>query len=319
MARIYQDVSKLIGNTPLVRLNRLTGDSGATVLIKLEGFNPFCSVKDRLGLALIEDAERRGELKAGDVIVEATSGNTGIALAFVAAVKGYDIILTMPDTMTVERRNMLKALGATLELTPGDQGMNGALQRADEIASTLPNVWQAKQFDNLANRQVHFETTGPEIWADTDGEVDVLVSGVGTGGTISGAGRFLKQKNPDLHVVAVEPTDSAVLSGGEPGPHKIQGIGAGFIPNVYEAGIADEVVAVSNEDAIDTTRRMTREEGVFAGISAGAICKAALQVAARPEFAGKTIVCIAPDFGERYLSNPVYAEIDAPRELAVAV
>jgi cysteine synthase A len=319
MARIYHDVSKLIGSTPLVRLNRLTTGLDATVLVKLEGFNPFSSVKDRLGLALIEDAERRGDLNPGDVIVEATSGNTGIALAFVAAVKGYDIILTMPDTMTVERRNMLKALGATLELTPGDQGMNGALQRADEIASTLPNVWQAKQFDNLANRQIHFETTGPEIWADTDGDIDIFVSGVGTGGTISGAGRFLKQKNPDVQVVAVEPTDSAVLSGGEPGPHKIQGIGAGFIPNVYEVGIADDVVAVTNEQAIDTARRLTREEGVFCGISAGAIIAAALEVAARPENAGTTIVAIAPDFGERYLSNPVYAEISAPREVAMAV
>jgi len=309
MARIYNDISKLVGNTPLVRLNKMTSQLGAEILLKLEFFNPYSSVKDRIGLSMIEDAERRGTLKRGDIIVEATSGNTGISLAFVAAVKGYEIILTMPDTMTLERRNLLKALGAKLELTPGDKGMTGALQRAEAIAKDLPNAWQAEQFDNPANAQVHFETTGPEIWADTDGQVDVFVAGVGTGGTVSGTGRFLKAKKPGLHVVAVEPTDSPVLSGGQPGSHKIQGIGAGFIPSIYNPEVVDEVIQVKNESAIDTSRRLTREEGIFVGISAGAILSAAMEVANRPEFAGKTIVSIAPDFGERYLSNPVYAEI----------
>ena len=309
MARIYNDISKLVGNTPLVRLNKMTSQLGAEILLKLEFFNPYSSVKYRIGLSMIEDAERRGTLKRGDIIVEATSGNTGISLAFVAAVKGYEIILTMPDTMTLERRNLLKALGAKLELTPGDKGMTGALQRAEAIAKDLPNAWQAEQFDNPANAQVHFETTGPEIWADTDGQVDVFVAGVGTGGTVSGTGRFLKAKKPGLHVVAVEPTDSPVLSGGQPGSHKIQGIGAGFIPSIYNPEVVDEVIQVKNESAIDTSRRLTREEGIFVGISAGAILSAAMEVANRPEFAGKTIVSIAPDFGERYLSNPVYAEI----------
>ena len=309
MARIYNDISKLIGNTPLVRLNRMGTELPGEILLKLESFNPYSSVKDRLGLALIEDAERRGALKKGDVIVEATSGNTGISLAFVAAVKGYEIVLTMPDTMTVERRNLLAALGAKLELTPGADGMKGALQRADELAADLPNAWKAEQFDNMANVQIHLETTGPEIWSDTDGEVDVLVSGVGTGGTVSGASRFLKGKKPQIHVVAVEPTDSPVLSGGEPGAHKIQGMGAGFVPKIYDASVVDEVVQVSNDEAIEVARRLTREEGVLAGISAGAILCAALQVAARPAFEGKTIVSIAPDCGERYLSNPVYAEM----------
>lgn len=309
MARIYDDISKLIGNTPLVRLNRMGADLPGDILLKLEFFNPYSSVKDRIGLAMIEDAERSGALKKGDVIVEATSGNTGISLAFVAAVKGYEIVLTMPDTMTLERRNLLEALGAKLELTPGAEGMKGAMGRADEIAQDLPNAWKAEQFDNPANVQVHVETTGPEIWSDTDGAVDVLVSGVGTGGTVSGAGSFLKGKNSKLHVVAVEPSDSAVLSGGDPGPHKIQGIGAGFIPKIYDASVVDEVIQVSNDDAIQTARRLTREEGVFVGISAGAALCAAMQVAARPEFEDKVIVSIVPDFGERYLSNPVYSEI----------
>lgn len=319
MARIYQDISKLIGNTPLVRLNRMMNGVDADILLKLEFFNPYGSVKDRIGLSMIEDAEQSGALKKGDVIVEATSGNTGISLAFVAAVKGYDIILTMPDTMTIERRNLLKALGATLELTPGDKGMKGAMERADEIAAELPNAWIAQQFDNPSNIQVHLETTGPEIWADTDGQVQVLVSGVGTGGTVSGTGRFLKGKNPDLYVVAVEPTDSPVLSGGEPGMHKIQGMGAGFIPSIYDAEVVDEIIQVTNEDAIETSRRLTREEGIFTGISAGATLSAAMHVAARPEFEGKMIVSIVPDFGERYLSNPVYSEISASPRSEVAV
>jgi cysteine synthase A len=311
MARIYNDISKLIGNTPLVRLSRIGDGLPAQVLMKLESFNPYSSVKDRIGLAMIEDAERRGALKQGDVIVEATSGNTGIALAFVAAAKGYEVILTMPDTMTVERRNLLRALGAELELTPGSEGMNAAIDRANAIAADLPSAWIPRQFENPANPLVHTETTGPEIWSDTDGEVDVLVSGVGTGGTISGTGQFLKRKNPGLHVVAVEPRDSAVLGGGEPGPHTIQGIGAGFIPHNYDAGVVDEVVAVSNDAAIDTARRLAREEGIFVGISSGAILAAALEVAGREELAGRTIVSIAPDFGERYLSNPVFAEMSA--------
>lgn len=309
MARIYNDISKLIGNTPLVRLPRMGADLPGEILLKLEFFNPYSSVKDRIGLAMIEDAERSGALKKGDIIVEATSGNTGISLAFVAAVKGYEIVLTMPDTMTLERRSLLEALGAKLELTPGAEGMKGAMTRADEIAQDMPNAWKAEQFDNPANVKVHLETTGPEIWSDTDGEVDVLVCGVGTGGTVSGTGSFLKGKKSQVHVVAVEPSDSAVLSGGEPGPHKIQGIGAGFIPEIYDASVVDEVIQVSNDDAIQTARRLTREEGVFAGISAGAILYASLQVAARPEFQGKVIVSIVPDFGERYLSNPVYSEI----------
>ena len=317
MARIYDDISKLIGNTPLVRINRLSRQEGAEVLVKLEAFNPYASVKDRIGLSMIEDAERSGVLKPGDVIVEATSGNTGIALAYIGAVKGYEVILTMPDTMTVERRNLLEALGAKLELTPGEEGMNAALERARQIAADLPNAWRPLQFENRANIQVHLETTGPEIWNDTDGSVDVLVAGVGTGGTISGTGRYLKQKNPDLKVVAVEPTDSAVLSGGEPSPHKIQGIGAGFIPTNYDASVVDEVICITNEEAMDTTRRMAREEGIFAGISAGAALAAAVEVAARPENADKRIVAIAPDFGERYLSHPVYAEI-AEHALATA-
>ncbi len=309
MAKIYDNLSKLIGNTPLVRLNRIAVDLPGEVLLKLESFNPYSSVKDRIGMSMIEDAERRGVLRSGMVIVEATSGNTGISLAFVAAVKGYEIVLAMPDTMTVERRNLLKALGAKLELTPGEEGMKGAIARADAIAGDLPSAWQPCQFDNGANTQIHFETTGPEIWADTDGRVDVLVGGVGTGGTVSGAGRFLKSKNPQLRVVVAEPCDSPVLSGGDPGLHKIQGIGAGFIPAVYDPEVVDEVVKVSNEDAFSTTRSLTRQEGIFAGISSGASLWTAMQVAGRPEFAGKRIVAIAPDFGERYLSNPVYAEM----------
>ncbi len=309
MARIYSDISKLVGDTPLVRANRVTAGIDAEVLIKLECFNPFSSVKDRLGLAMIEDAERRGELRPGHVIVEATSGNTGIGLAFVAATKGYELILTMPDTMTRERRDMLAALGAQLVLTPGDEGTKGAIRRAEEIAASLPNSWQPRQFENPVNPRVHEETTGPEIWRDTDGRVDALVAGVGTGGTVSGAGRYLKSKRPGVYVVAVEPIDSPVLSGGDPAPHKIQGIGAGFVPDAYDADVVDEVIRVRHEDAVETARRLTREEGVFLGISAGAIVWGAMQLASRPEFAGKTVVSIAPDFGERYLSNPVYADL----------
>ena len=310
MARIYSDVSKLVGNTPLVKLNRLGAGLPAEIVVKLEAFNPFSSVKDRIGLSMIEEAERSGALRPGMVIVEATSGNTGIALAYLAAVKGHEIVLVMPDTMTVERRNLLRALGAQLELTPGELGMKAAMARADEIARSEPRAWQPSQFENPANVQVHLETTGPEIWRDTDGRVDILVAGVGTGGTITGAAKFLKSKNPALHVVAVEPTDSPILSGGEPGPHKIQGIGAGFVPTVYDENVVDEVVQVSNEHAMEIARRAVREEGIFAGVSSGAALAAALSVAERPWYAAQRIVTIAPDFGERYLSHPVYAEIE---------
>lgn len=309
MGKIYNDITKLIGNTPLVRVQKLDKSQNVDLLLKLESFNPFSSVKDRIGLAMIEDAERSGKLKKGMVIVEATSGNTGIGLAFVATVKGYEIILTMPDTMTVERRNMLKALGVKLELTPGSKGMNGAIELAKQISSDLPNSWTPKQFDNPSNPQVHVETTGPEIWSDTDGQVDIFVSGVGTGGTITGTSKFLKSKKSSIQIVAVEPEASAVLSGGKAGPHIIQGIGAGFVPKNYQSEYIDEVITVSNEDAILTTRALVKKEAIFSGVSSGAIVYAALQLAARSENKGKTIVAIVPDFGERYLSNPVYSEI----------
>lgn len=309
MGKIYNDITKLVGSTPLVRVQRLAGSEDVDLLLKLESFNPFSSVKDRIGLAMIEDAERSGELKEGMVIVEATSGNTGIGLAFVAAAKGYEVILTMPDTMTIERRNMLKSLGVKLELTPGAKGMNGAIELAKTIAEDLPNSWTPKQFDNPSNPQVHIETTGPEIWSDTDGQVDIFVAGVGTGGTVTGTSKFLKSKNSSIHVVAVEPQASAVLSGGEPGPHIIQGIGAGFIPTNYESEFVDEVIQVSNEDAISTTRSLVKNEAIFAGVSSGAIAYAAIQIASRPENKGKTIVAMVCDFGERYLSNPVYSEL----------
>ncbi|MCO4784102.1 MAG: cysteine synthase A [Candidatus Cloacimonetes bacterium] len=310
MGKIYNDITKLIGNTPLVRVQKLLKNNDVDLLLKLESFNPFSSVKDRIGLAMIEDAERQGHLKDGMVIVEATSGNTGIGLAFVAAVKGYEVILTMPDSMTLERRNMLKSLGVKLELTPGAKGMNGAIDLARKIAEDLPNAWTPKQFDNAANPQVHVETTGPEIWSDTDGMVDIFVAGVGTGGTVTGTGKYLKSKNSAIQVVAVEPEASAVLSGGEPGPHIIQGIGAGFIPNNYQSEYIDEVIQVSNQDAISTTRNLVKNEAIFAGVSSGAIAHAALQIASRPENKGKTIVAMVCDFGERYLSNPVYSELD---------
>lgn len=310
MGKIYNDITKLIGGTPLVRVQKLNQDNDVDLLLKLESFNPFSSVKDRIGLAMIEDAERSGDLKEGMTIVEATSGNTGIGLAFVAAVKGYDVILTMPDSMTLERRNMLKALGVKLELTPGAKGMNGAIELAKNIALDLPKVWTPKQFDNPANPQVHVETTGPEIWSDTDGQVDIFVAGVGTGGTVTGTGKYLKSKNSNVQVVAVEPEASAVLSGGEPGPHIIQGIGAGFIPKNYQSQYIDEVIQVSNQDAISTTRDLVKNEAIFAGVSSGAIAHAALQIASRPESKGKTIVAMVCDFGERYLSNPAYSELD---------
>ena len=310
--RIYDNITQTIGNTPLIRLRRLTEGVGADVVIKHEGFNPFASVKDRIGVAMIEDALERGVLKPGMTIVEPTSGNTGIGLAFTAAVHGFRCIFVMPDTMTLERRAMLRALGTELVLTEGAKGIKASIEKAEEIANGMSGgAWIPRQFDNPANPQIHYRTTGPEIWEDTAGAIDVLVAGVGTGGTLTGSARFLREKKPDIHVVAVEPAESPVLSGGEPSPHKQQGIGTGFVPGVLDTSIYDEVVRVSNEDAFATTRRLARHEGILAGISSGSITWAALEVARRPELAGRLVVAVVPDFGERYLSNPVYAEMEA--------
>jgi cysteine synthase len=316
--RIYDDVTKTVGNTPLIRLNRLGAGLPAQIAVKHEGYNPFASVKDRIGVAMLEDAIERGELKPGMTIVEPTSGNTGIGIAYAAAVLGYRCVFTMPDTMTVERRNMLRALGARVVLTEGAKGMKAAMARADEIAAELgAAAWVPRQFANPANPDIHYRTTGPEIWEDSGERVDIFISGIGTGGTITGAGRYLREKKKDIRIIAVEPNESPVLSGGEPSPHRQQGIGAGFIPEVLDTSVYDEVVRVTNEDAIETTRRLAREEGIFAGISSGSITWAALQVAARPENAGKLIVSIICDFGERYLSNPVYAEMPDADVMAV--
>lgn len=308
MARIFRQITDLIGNTPLLALTNLKAkeDLKADIIAKLEYFNPAGSVKDRIAKAMIDDAEAKGLLKPGATIVEPTSGNTGIGLASVAAARGYKVILTMPETMSVERRNLLKAYGAELVLTEGAKGMKGAIAKAEELAQELPNAFMPRQFDNPANPTVHFNTTGPEIWADTDGKVDILVSGVGTGGTISGAGKFLKSKNPAIKVVAVEPADSPVLSQGKSGPHKIQGIGAGFVPNTLDTEIYDEIIPVANEDAFVTGRAIAYAEGVLVGISSGAALWAAIQLAKRPENEGKTIVVILPDTGERYLSTALF-------------
>jgi len=311
--KIYSDVTETVGNTPLIRLNRLSRGLPGTLVIKHEGYNPYNSVKDRIGAAMINDAVEKGKLRPGMVIVEPTSGNTGIALAYVAAARGYRCIFTMPDTMTIERRNMLRALGARVVLTEGAKGIKAAIARAEEIAGRLGDrAWMPRQFDNPANPAIHYATTGPEIWTDTAGKVDIFVSGIGTGGTITGAGRYLREKKPGIRIVAVEPNESAVLSGGQPSPHKQQGIGTGFIPSILDTKIYDEVVRVTNEDAIATARRLAREEAIFAGISSGSITWAALQVASRPENKGKLIVSIICDFGERYLSNPVYTELPDP-------
>jgi cysteine synthase A len=310
--KIYQNITSTIGETPLIYLNKLTQGMPGRVAVKHEGFNPFNSVKDRIGLAMIEDAVERGVLKPGMTIVEPTSGNTGIGLAFAAAVLGYKCILTMPDTMTVERRNMLKALGAQVVLTEGAKGIKESIARAEQIAAELGTAWIPQQFMNEANPRIHYRTTGPEIWADTQGKVDVFVSGIGTGGTITGAGRYLREQKSDIRIVAVEPNESPVLSGGTHSPHKQQGIGTGFIPEVLDTKVYDEVIRVSNEDAFATARRLVREEAIFAGISSGSITWAALQVAQRPESKGKLIVSVIADFGERYLSNPVFAEAEAP-------
>jgi cysteine synthase A len=303
---ILANITEAIGNTPLVRINRLAEGLGATVAVKLEFYNPANSVKDRIGAAIIDAAEADGSLKPGGTIVEATSGNTGIALAMVAAARGYKIVLTMPESMSKERRALLRAFGAELILTPASEGMKGCLARAEAIAAERPGAILAHQFENPANPKIHYETTGPEIWQGTDGTVDIFVAGVGTGGTISGAGRYLKEQNPDIQVVAVEPAESPLLSGGNPGPHKIQGIGANFIPEVLDRTVYDEVITVNADDAVAVAREMATKEGIMAGISSGAILKAALDLAARPENAGKTIVAITCDFGERYLSTVLF-------------
>ncbi len=307
--RILNDITEAVGNTPLVRLNRVTDGAGATVLAKLEFYNPAASVKDRIGIAIVDAAEASGALAPGGTIVEGTSGNTGIALALVGAARGYNVILTMPETMSKERRILLRAYGAQIVLTPGATGMSGAVERAKEIVAQTPGAILASQFSNPANSAIHRATTGEEIWADTDGAVDIFVAGVGTGGTITGVGGLLKERKPGVHIVAVEPIDSPILSGGKPGPHKIQGLGANFIPEVLDTTVYDEVFDVELKDALTTARRLAAEEGILAGISCGAAVFAAVRVASRPENAGKTVVVVIPDFGERYVSTILYEDL----------
>jgi cysteine synthase A len=307
MARIYDDITQTVGNTPLVRLNRLAAGLDATVVAKVESFNPLASIKDRIAVNMIIAAERDGLIGPGTVIVEPTSGNTGIGLAFTCAARGYRLILTMPETMSVERRRLVQALGAEVVLTPGSGGMKGAVGMAEAVAAKYEHAFIPQQFENPANPDIHRLTTAEEIWRDTDGAVDVFVAGVGTGGTITGVSEALKARKPELRSIAVEPEGSPVLSGGQPGPHKIQGIGAGFIPGVLRVALIDEVVRVANEDAFETARRLAKQEGILVGISSGAAAHAALQVAARPESAGKLIVVVLPDTGERYLSTPLFA------------
>jgi cysteine synthase len=306
---IYNDITEVFGKTPLVRLNKVTDGAGATVLAKLEFYNPSASVKDRLGIAIVDAAEKSGELKPGGTIVESTSGNTGIALAMVAAARGYRAILTMPDTMSRERRMLLRAYGAELVLTPGSEGMKGALGKAEEIVAATPGAVLAKQFANAANPAIHEATTGPEIWQDTDGAVDIFVAGVGTGGTITGVGHYLRKQNPAVQIVAVEPEESPILNGGAPGPHKIQGIGANFVPEILDREVYDEVIDVNIAQSVAMARRLAVEEGILAGISSGATVTAAVELAQRPENAGKTIVVIVASFGERYLSTVLYEDL----------
>jgi cysteine synthase A len=310
MSKIAKNLTDLIGNTPLLELTSYNKENNleASVIAKLEYFNPASSVKDRIGFALIKDAEDKGLINKDTVIIEPTSGNTGIALAFVAAAKGYRLILTMPDTMSIERRNLLKALGAELVLTPGSEGMGGAIKKAEELAAQTPNSYVPQQFKNPANPEIHRKTTAEEIWRDTDGGVDIFVAGVGTGGTITGVGEVLKQRKPDLKVVAVEPFDSPVLSGGNKGPHKIQGIGAGFVPDVLNLKIVDEIIKVKNDEAFETARKLSKSEGLLVGISSGAAVFAATQLAKKPENKGKKIVVVLPDTGERYLSTTLFQE-----------
>jgi len=310
VSRIYNDITEIFGKTPLVRLNSVTEGLGATVLAKLEFYNPSASVKDRLGVAVVDAAEKSGELKPGGTIVEGTSGNTGIALAMVGAARGYKVVLTMPETMSRERKMLLKAYGAELVLTPGSEGMKGAVAKAEEIAASTPGAILAKQFANEANPAIHRATTGPEIWEDTDGAVDIFVSGIGTGGTITGTGHYLKEQKPGLTVVAVEPAESPILNGGAPGPHKIQGIGANFVPDILDREVYDEVIDVNITQSVEMARRLAAEEGILAGISSGATVTAALELAGRPENAGKTIVVIVASFGERYLSTVLYEDLE---------
>ena len=309
MARIYDDATALIGNTPLVRINKITDGAPATVVGKLEFYNPANSVKDRIGVAIIDAAEASGELQPGGTIVEATSGNTGIALAFVGAARGYKVVLTMPETMSKERRALLRAFGAELILTPGSEGMKGAVNRANEVVAERPGAILARQFANEANPAIHRKTTAEEIWADTDGEIDILVAGIGTGGTITGVGQVLKERKPGVQIVAVEPAESPILNGGQPGPHKIQGIGANFVPEILDTSVYDEVIDIDAETAVAFARRAAAEEGLLVGISSGAALAAAKQLAERPENAGKLIVAIIPSFGERYLSTVLYADL----------
>jgi len=309
MARIYDDVTALVGNTPLVRLNKLTEGVGATVVAKLEFYNPASSVKDRIGVAIVDAAEKSGALPPGGTIVEATSGNTGISLAMVGAARGYKVVLTMPETMSKERRGLLRAFGAELVLTPGPAGMKGAVDKANEIAAERPGSVLARQFANEANPRIHRETTAEEIWADTDGKVDILIAGIGTGGTITGVGQVLKERKPGVQIIAVEPAESPILNGGAPGPHKIQGLGANFIPEILDTTVYDEVIDVTSDNAIATARAAATQEGLLVGISSGAAIFAALEVGRRPENAGKLIVVIIPSFGERYLSTVLYADL----------